>query len=293
MPRIPSKPSRGASPEVRLAYAAATSDFATVARLLSRGADASARVVLAVEDGLPDEETTPLCEACKASGADPRIFEALVAAGASASAADGFRETPLHHALDAENFALAERLLDLGAPFDARGWGERTPLMAACGSVEELEWRFAEDPEGFALLESSKLALAKRLVGLGADLHVKTSQRHGPLHSAAYGPFPRICAFLLAAGADPSARAADGSCPLHCAAEAGSFEVCSILAAAFPEALRIKRLGALPSKAAAEYGRKALAKALANWPAHLARQEEAEILASTAEASAPKRSLSV
>jgi len=84
---------------------------------------------------------------------------------------------------------------------------------------------YAGDTALHAAAFSSDVAIARELVGLGADVHARNRRGAEPLHAATFGgpgslrwdPTRQqaMILYLVSAGADPNATAAGGVTPLH------------------------------------------------------------------------------
>ena len=128
-----------------------------------------------------------------------RVFEELVAAGASPNAIGADGGTPLHWVCHHDRPDMIGLLLDAGADVSIQNrWG-RTPLHVAarrgCAGVAEV------------------------LLDRGADPDAVTLEGWTPLHVAYRSGHPKIVRLLLAGGADPDREDLDGVTPMDSARE--------------------------------------------------------------------------
>jgi ankyrin repeat protein len=132
---------------------------------------------------------------------DPALLEA--------HSSDGW--TPLHLAAFFGHVDLANALLDIGAPLNARSTNpmKNTPLHAAAAG-------------GYA-------TAVELLLKRGADPNAFQEGGFTALHSAAQAGNREMTAALLAHGADPNARAANNQSPLDLALSRGHQEVAALL----------------------------------------------------------------
>jgi len=144
----------------------------------------------------------------------------LLAAGADVNARDGAGETPLHHALFADEAeGVVKLLLACGAEVDAvsRGRQRETPLLAARQLFFE-----GRDP-----------AVAARVVRLlahaGADLDARDGAGYTVLITAAVNNKPELARLMLALGADASVAGAGDRTALEWAQHLGNNKVAEVL----------------------------------------------------------------
>lgn len=126
-----------------------------------------------------------------------------------AHSTDGW--TPLHLAAFFGQLDLANALLDLGAPINARSTNSmnNTPLHAAAAG--------------------GRTQLVELLLKRGADPNATQESGWTALHSAAQSGNRDMVAALLANGADANARAANNQSPLDLALSHGHPEVAALL----------------------------------------------------------------
>lgn len=126
--------------------------------------------------------------------------------------ADSVTEGLLRSAAAADDASAIRRLLDQGAPVDARDGDGRTPLMIAT--------------------RRNATAAADVLMRAGADVNARDHAQDSPfLHAAAQG-FADILVMMLNHGADLSATNRVGSTALFPAAEHGYVDAVRVLLAA-------------------------------------------------------------
>ena len=113
-----------------------------------------------------------------AAGADPAAAARLLDLGASAGAAAADGRTALHSAILRQHLGLAGLLLDRGAPPDPTAAGDVTPLLELAGG----EGPVRGDRNDHA---RAQMALAVRLVGMGADPRARDGAGRGVLERAA------------------------------------------------------------------------------------------------------------
>jgi ankyrin repeat protein len=146
-----------------------------------------------------------------------QIFELLLAAGTDLAAPDELGDTPLHDALgwldDAEHVANVARLLDAGAPIEARNARGQTPLHVACEAPPPWAW------------QAVQLLLAR-----GADPTTRDATGSSPLHFLACWGHTEGAALLLDAGLSPDVVERDtGLTPLHYACGSGCYALADLL----------------------------------------------------------------
>jgi ankyrin repeat protein len=156
-----------------------------------------------------DWGSTPLHLAARSGGAD--TVQALLGAGANASAKNDLGVTPLHSAVDAADTRTIELLLSRGADVNAADVRGRTPLHWA------------------AKLRSDSDRVIALLVGRQAKPDLADKQGRTPLHVAAEAGNDGAARALLAAGAKPGAADRMGVTPLHLAASGDKARVVELL----------------------------------------------------------------
>lgn len=138
----------------------------------------------------------------------PAVVEALLGAGADATAAGPEGETALHALAERATIgadapaAILDLLLRGGAKLEARDAAGRTALHRAT--------------------RRDSTIVAALLLDRGADLEARTADGSTPLMVA--GEYDDMVDLLLARGADPTAARDDGRTPLHVAASEGRLE---------------------------------------------------------------------
>jgi hypothetical protein len=122
-----------------------------------------------------------------------RIFDELLAAGASPNAVGADGGTPLHWTCHHDNPVAVEMLIDAGAEIDvANQWG-RTALHVAA--------------------RRGCTAVAALLLEGGADVNATTREGWTPLHVASMAGHEDLVVLLTEAGADPGIKDAEGATP--------------------------------------------------------------------------------
>ena len=119
----------------------------------------------------------------------PEKVAACLKAGASPTARDKWRSTPLHKAAMGDSAEAVKLLLEVGADPNARDKSGEAPLHRASGSAEAV----------------------KLLLGAGADPNARDKSGEAPLHRAS--GFAEAVKLLLGAGADPNVRDNNGGLP--------------------------------------------------------------------------------
>mmetsp|Transcript_10335 Transcript_10335/g.17041 ORF Transcript_10335/g.17041 Transcript_10335/m.17041 type:complete len:259 (-) Transcript_10335:95-871(-) len=114
---------------------------------------------------------TPIIEATLLGNIE--MVELLLAHGATAQPAPGFRHTPLRAACLTANLPLIRLLVDRGADVNAQSEGGRTPLMGACYLRPQVD---ALDNRGELSFQACQLMLQ-----LGANPHIENSFRESAL----------------------------------------------------------------------------------------------------------------
>ena len=176
------------------------------AALLADGADVDAR---------NDRGLTPLHRVAWRFRRDASMVSLLAEAGADINATDAAGRTALHWAVQADNPAVAARLLELGADVAARDDSGNVADPAGC--------RWWNTGAFFHIAPTGAVAAC---IGAGADVNARPEDRGGglppgstPLHfAAAWARDPTVISLLVEAGADVNARNDRDYSPLHVAA---------------------------------------------------------------------------
>ena len=181
---------------------------------------------------------TPLHRVAGGWGDPVELVSLLVGAGAIVDARDEHGRTPLHDALDAENPAVFERLIQLGAdptlpddsgnvpdPTSCRRWNTRiffgiaqADVVAHCirrgadvtDAFEERTrtGRAGTTPLHLASMWTRDPAVISVMAGAGADVNARDDRNYAPLHlTARHNANPAIVSALLEAGAEVNAWA--------------------------------------------------------------------------------------
>jgi ankyrin repeat protein len=170
---------------------------------------------------------------------NPEMIALLISKGASLTALDEWRRSPLAAALATRKAKAVEALLQRGAPIDS------SALVGAAswrGSAYlELFLNRGADPNGqdpmgrtplVTAAEADSLEAVKLLLARGADPKLADGTRLTALHAwAGLGHELELGQLLLARGADPNAKDYGGATPLFFAASAGSTEKMKLLLA--------------------------------------------------------------
>lgn len=222
-----------------LHFAAELPNVKMIKRLLAAGA----RVNVTNEEGL-----TPLHNAC--AHEDLKATRLLVEAKANINAKkeSGCGDTPLHVAVRESNVEMVDWLIKLGASATAANSQKRTPLhlvsskglpMVVTIFQNVLELLTGGTDNGLStLLGRRKLdevrtrdRITKMLLACGADVNCKASDGSTPMHFAAEWGFEDQIERLLAEGGDIHATADMGQQPLHFAARSleSSFDCVRLL----------------------------------------------------------------
>eukprot|EP00002_Diphylleia_rotans_P000757 TRINITY_DN10399_c0_g1_i4.p1 TRINITY_DN10399_c0_g1~~TRINITY_DN10399_c0_g1_i4.p1 ORF type:complete len:816 (+),score=194.66 TRINITY_DN10399_c0_g1_i4:115-2562(+) len=148
----------------------------------------------------------------------------------------------LHKAAYLGNADTVLKLLQKGAPVNARDDDGRTPLYwAICygkykAAAALLEYRAdtdQKDDEGMTVLHkavvNSHLDCVKLLLTKNADLEARDAEMRSPLHLAAYNGDVQIAKILIEAGAKMTCRDQEGRTPLHYAGYNGHKEFAALL----------------------------------------------------------------
>ena len=165
--------------------------------------------------------TTPLGERLGQairSGDDAAVDEILSSEADAATSVDARGDTALHACVEAGNWQLMRRLLEAGAPVDARNRDGVRPLQSALSAHP---------------LTKMHAAMAGILLDHGADINaIDDELLSTPLGwRCRYGD-TEAAEFLLSRGADPNGAGAPWARPLAWAERRGHAELASILRAA-------------------------------------------------------------
>ena len=221
----------GQTPLHRLVSTQGRNPFAhtLIRTLLEAGADVNA----SMESG-----HTPLHRVAGVRGGPVELVSLLVGAGAIVDARDEHGRTPLHDALDAENPAVFDRLVQLGAdptlpddsgnvpdPTSCRRWNTRivfgiaqADVVAHCirqgadvtDAFEERTrtGRAGTTPLHLASMWTRDPTVISVMAGAGADVNARDDRNYAPLHLAArHNANPAIVSALLDGGAEANAWA--------------------------------------------------------------------------------------
>src|SRR5215813_12761831 len=181
-----------------------------------------------------DASHTPLMAAIEHDNGP--VVEALLAAGASASAATDYGETPLHVAARRGSETMVRALLARGADVNAgldrpnNQFHGRTPLMAAAikGSLpivklllEQGADPFAKDVSGWTALAFAEMNSKRVANHLRKLMNASPQAADVSLHDAARGGLTERARLLLDQGSEPDVRDDLGRTPLHWAVMGG------------------------------------------------------------------------
>ena len=181
------------------------------------------RVVCAMLDG-GCEPTLASCALLQLNTQGERILKANPATALETDA-DG--ATPLHHAAERGNLALATALCDAGAPLDAKDSRGETPLAKAlhagpwkaarADAVVDLLRRRGATVDLHAVAALGDAAELSRALSTGATIDERDQHGRTALFCAARNNELACVRLLLGAGADADAACADGQTPLSTA----------------------------------------------------------------------------
>jgi uncharacterized protein len=204
-----------------------------VASLIGAGVDVNSR------DGGGD---TPLIMA--AAYGKTMIVKFLLLKGADPSLVGMQGMTALYCAVEREDYAAFDALLDRGAPVNVAYSGNGfTPLLLACEQgFEEMAVRLiaagadvnaasknGRTPLMFVAYKNPRVA--RLLLDKGADIHAVDDMGRTALYEACGAGIAEIVELLLDRGADTKAADLDGSTALHEAARSGDADIVRMLAA--------------------------------------------------------------
>ncbi|HUL04944.1 MAG TPA: ankyrin repeat domain-containing protein [Candidatus Acidoferrum sp.] len=189
-----------------------------------------------------DVSHTPLIAAIENDNGP--VFEALLAAGASPSAAMDYGETPLHSAASRGNEAMVRALLARGADVNAglerpnNQFHGRTPLMAAAikGSLPVVKLLlekgadpFTKDVSGWTALAFGEIKSKRVANHLRKLMNASPQAPDVSLHDAARGGLAERVRLLLDQGSEVDLRDDLGRTPLHWAVMGGRAETVRLL----------------------------------------------------------------
>ena len=133
------------------------------------------------------------------------MYQALMQAGAKASAQDTAGRTPLLAACEGGSLEICEALIKAGVDASVQDERGRTPLLAAC--------------------ERGSFEICEALIEAGAGVSVQDKRGRTPLLAACERGSSEIYEALIKAGADASAKDSMGKTLLLAACEGGSFAI--------------------------------------------------------------------
>lgn len=165
-------------------------------------------------------------------------------------------ETPLHLAAFFGDLAVARRLLDAGAPVDAKTWNGWTALFVATGNdnadlvhvllAAGADVNAGTDNGAHPLDAAATGAIAEILLAAGARLENADARETTALHWAARDGRADTLACLIRHGADVKRRTFSGETALSRAAQSGSTACLELLLAAGADPLVPDKNGLLP-----------------------------------------------
>jgi ankyrin repeat protein len=219
------------------------SDLAKVRLLVEKGADVNVK---------SKQGKTPLLVAADHSGAEP-IVRLLLAKGADAKAVDGFMNTSLSVAAQADDTASVRLLIEKGVDVNARNRAGDTALMyaAANGNLEAVRLLLKAGADVNAVSEAGGPKVKAGTLALGKFTAL--------LLAATYGS-PEMLKTLLDARADVNAKDMRGMTPLMMAVSSESQrpEVVRLLLARGADTKATSLAGETAAEWAAKFGRPAV-----------------------------------
>jgi len=226
-------------------------DVEQVRLLIAEGADVDAKwvdVCNTNEEDIPrlHVDQTPLCHAVYSN---IEVVMLLVEADADVDAGGW---TPLCGAVEENNTAIAEYLIDHGANVDlcpTEGWGPLQHTVHVSNSVE----------------------MAKLLIARGADIN---SRIYPVLNSAINQERRDLCEFLIQRGADVNGKDKWGGTPLYNAVGKGNLDLMNILIANGVEVNTKYPWGETPLQSAATRGRTEAVKLLLEAGANISAKDD-------------------
>jgi len=216
LPWVPNPPEEEKveqEPEERiysLHQAAASGDIEHIRLLFSRGADINS---------LDDKVNTPLGYAVTAGGME--VVQMLVEAGADVNAG---KWPPLYQAVEINNTAIAEYLIDHGAQVNTpQDWTplQQTPYIP--NNIEMVKLLIAKGADLnagpwtalHASINRGRRDLVDLLIQSGADVNAKDRRGDTPLHYMVENQDPDMMKLVVAKGIDIQPSIPKGLTPLH------------------------------------------------------------------------------
>lgn len=117
--------------------------------------------------------------------------------------------TPLHIALNGDEFEIANLLIDAGVDINKKDNKQNTPLHIAI---------FGENED-----------ISKLLINKGADINEKNSKGNTPLHTAVFIENTNILELLIEKGANINEKNSNGNTPLHEAVAESKIDILRVL----------------------------------------------------------------
>lgn len=208
-----------------------TTDAAVANRILQRiarhGCSGRTQRYRAVVDAVLAAGVVPNLSTCALLQANDLAERILADAPLAVRESDENGATPLHHAAERGNAALAARLCALGAPLDAVDAQGETPLAKALHAgpwksrpavaVVEILRKHGATVDLFALAAMGDADGLATALGGGASANETDEYGRTLLFTAAHNNRLEAVRVLLGSGADPNVAAQDGQTPLSTA----------------------------------------------------------------------------